>query len=288
MDKKKAKNGFTLIETIVVVAMMGLMMAVGSVYFSTNSDQRAVDETANKLISQIEIARNNAKVRNSPTGGTESNFRYVELEVRDGVAIITNSRGYIYSETPILSTGADIDDITGCGLCFAAGDGKLVDSSGESIEENVELEIIGSSSSKKIIIDTTGLVQKEVVGGVIIPAIQTSTPKIYPTFAVTPILGTPGPTRTPTPVPTASNTPVPTAIPTATRTPTPTQIVVVPTNTLAPTRTPMPTVNLTLPPAATCASLGGTCIDFGHYCIGRTQGAPDCDYRCCLPEGETM
>ena len=68
MDKKKAKNGFTLIEMVVVVAMMGLMVGLGSVYFSRNSNQRAVDETASKLISQLKMARINAKIR-KPKGG---------------------------------------------------------------------------------------------------------------------------------------------------------------------------------------------------------------------------
>lgn len=256
MDKKKAKNGFTLIEMVVVVAMMGLMVGLGSVYFSRNSNQRAVDETVSKLISQIEIARNNAKIRNSPKGGAESNFRYVKLEVIDGVAIITNSNGYEYSRTPITSAEVSIDNITGCGLCFAAGEGKLIDSSGGFLTDEVTIAISSGDSAKNVIVNTTGLVQKDMTGGVAIPAIQTSTPKAWPTFYVTPILGTPGPTRTPTPVGAATNTPIP--LPTATRTPTP------------------------VAGSPICTSMGGICVSSYEECVeGNDFPTSDCAY-CCL------
>lgn len=297
-ENSRKRWGFTLIETIVVVTMMGLMVGLGSVYFSRNSSQRAIDETASKLISQIEMARNNAKVRNSPSGSAGSNFTFVELEVIDGVAIITNSIGYTYSEVPISSSGVTVNNIDECGLCFAAGNGKLVDSSGVSKTDEVQIAISGGGSSKNVTVSTSGLVEKDMTDGVVIPAIQTSTPKTWPTFYVTPILGTPRPTRTPTPVGAATNTPTPlptatrTPTPTATRTPTPTAtrtptpMAAVPTNTLAPTRTPMPTVEPLPTVTQTCS---GSCIPISNYCLGSVVSNTNCplNTKCCTSGGAT-
>jgi len=159
MDKKKAKNGFTLIEMVVVVAMMGLMVGLGSVYFSRNSNQRAVDETVSKFISQIEIARNNAKIRNSPVGSENSNFRYVELSIDNGVVRITNDLGYEYLETDLSNSGVVIPNISGCLLCFAAGEGKLVDSSGGLKTETVRLTLSSGGFTGSIDVDSSGLVE---------------------------------------------------------------------------------------------------------------------------------
>jgi len=255
MDKKKAKNGFTLIEMVVVVAMMGLMVGLGSVYFSRNSNQRAVDETVSKLISQIEIARNNAKIRNSPKGGAESNFRYVKLEVIDGVAIITNSNGYEYSRTPITSAEVSIDNITGCGLCFAAGEGKLIDSSGGFLTDEVTIAISSGDSAKNVIVNTTGLVQKQVTGSV-----AANTPIPPPTA-----------TGTSTPVGVVTNTPpLPTAIQTS---------IPVPTGTPRPTVAPLPTTQ-------PCPE---SCIPIGYTCLGTVVANTDCPLGtvCCSSGSST-
>lgn len=265
MDKKKAKNGFTLIEMVVVVAMMGLMVGLGSVYFSRNSNQRAVDETVSKLISQIEIARNNAKIRNSPRGGAESNFRYVKLEVIDGVAIITNSNGYEYSRTPITSAEVSIDNITGCGLCFAAGEGKLIDSGGGFLTDEVTIAISSGDSAKNVIVNTTGLVQKQVTGSV-----ATNTPIPPPTA-----------TGTPTPMGVAINTLTPSPI--VIRTPTP--VATLPVWTPAPTGTPRPTVA----PLPTTQPCPGSCIPIGYTCLGTVVANTYCPLGtvCCLSSSST-
>ena len=157
----KKKKGFTLIETIVVVAMMGLMFVGASVYFSTNSNKRAVKNTMSRLVSQIEIARNNAKVRNSPEGSENSNFRYVELSIDNGMVRITNDLGYEYLETDLSNSGVVIPNISGCQLCFAAGEGKLVNTLGESKTDEVNLVLSSNGYSGRINIDVSGLVEEE-------------------------------------------------------------------------------------------------------------------------------
>lgn len=158
LDKKK---GFTFIETIVVVAMMGLMFSGASVYFSTNSNKRAVKNTMSRLVDLIEVARNNTKVRNSPEGSDNSNFKYVELSIDSGVVKIANDLGYEYLETDLSNSGVVIPNVGSCLLCFAAGDGKLVNNLGQSKTDEVNLVLSSNGYSGSINIDVSGLVEEE-------------------------------------------------------------------------------------------------------------------------------
>lgn len=65
---KKIKKGFTLIELMIVIAMIGIIFVwMRNINFNYMSDRQKAEQFANKIISQIETARNNAMIGRSVT-----------------------------------------------------------------------------------------------------------------------------------------------------------------------------------------------------------------------------
>ena len=57
MFKKNKKNGFTVIEALVVVAMVGVILALGGGLSSKFAERRAIDDTANKITSELNLIK---------------------------------------------------------------------------------------------------------------------------------------------------------------------------------------------------------------------------------------
>lgn len=155
----KKKKGFSLIEMLVVIGMMGLVVTGVGISFYRDRQAKNVKNAVNRLVDLIEIARNNAKVRNSPVGSGNSSFRYIELSIDNSVVKITNDSGYEYLETDLSNNGVVIPDVSDCLLCFAAGKGNLVDSSGGLKTETVRLTLSSGGFTGSIDVDSSGLVE---------------------------------------------------------------------------------------------------------------------------------
>jgi len=162
-------RGFTFIETIVVVAMMSVMLGSGFVYFSNFSAKQDLDKAKNMLVNQVKIARSYARAGIKPEGQTGSTvFRYVKLEVDDsGNAVITSDVGNTYSSTPVVGVGISlVSTVNGCGLCFSASNGKLVDASYGSRDpayvEEIELVSKRDASEKRsLTVNSSGMVSEQ-------------------------------------------------------------------------------------------------------------------------------
>ena len=162
------KGGFSFIEIVVVGALMSVMFGSGFVYFSNFSTRQDLDKARNKLVNQIKIARSYARAGIKPESQTSSaEFKYVKLEVDGGNAVITSDVGNTYSSTPVVGVGISlVSTVNGCGLCFAVGNGKLVNSSAESQawDYSMTVELISKrdvSESRLLTIDSSGMVSEQ-------------------------------------------------------------------------------------------------------------------------------
>jgi len=172
-DKNNEKKGFSLIEAIVVVAMMGLMFVGGTVVYSNFTNRKEVDEATSKIISQLEIARSNAKAGILPPGVAQNqtnvnNFRYVAVTLTTvGVLTVASNHGgsNVYSTTNIESVNFS-RALNGCDVCFSAGESKLVTTvpAPQVYTYNVSLTISSKkvpSIARTITIDSNGVIRRQ-------------------------------------------------------------------------------------------------------------------------------
>jgi len=167
------KNGFSFIETIVVVVVMGVMLAGGTIAYSNFSNRREVDEATSKIISQLEVARSKAKAGVLPPGVSQSQanidvFRYVEVSLTSGMLrLASNHAGSNeYSQTDVGNINIEPNELSDCDVCFSFGDCKLVGSSGGPREHNYSVSLEVSSKkdnqvTRTIVIDSSGVIKRE-------------------------------------------------------------------------------------------------------------------------------
>jgi prepilin-type N-terminal cleavage/methylation domain-containing protein len=140
----KAKSlGFTLVELMVAMAIMGVLITIGVVSLNKFGSSQKMEEARDGLISALRLARNYAV-----TGQNKGivNFRYVSFSVdtSGNVSIFSNtSPGNNYLIKDISPSGTMID--TGATLMFAAYDGKLVDSAGKPLSVGASFMISAGS-----------------------------------------------------------------------------------------------------------------------------------------------
>jgi len=162
-------RGFTFIETIVVVAMMSVMFGSGFVYFSNFSTRQDLDKARNKLVNQVKMARSYARAGIIPEGQTKDQaFRYVKLEINGtGNVVITSDIGNTYSSTSVVGADMDLGSVvSGCDLCFAVGNGKLVDASYDSRDPayTKEIELISkrdAGEKRSLTVNGSGMVSEQ-------------------------------------------------------------------------------------------------------------------------------
>lgn len=206
------KNGFTLIELIVVVALIGIMTAIGSNTFLSYSRTQKLQTAANDLVTIFNVAKSNSlsQVKN-PT-------LCLATDVLSGYrVVISNSTCYsLYAvcggdkvvSSKFLPGGITISSGTPTSFFFPILTGGVSGSGGTTA-------IAGYGQTRCVKVDSAGLITQHS------PPCQTAAP-----IGGTTICG-PAPTPTPTPTPTSTPTPTPTptpGAPTSTPTPTPTPV----------------------------------------------------------------
>jgi prepilin-type N-terminal cleavage/methylation domain-containing protein len=60
------QGGFSLIETMIVLVVIGLTLAAGTPFVRGYMHSRGIGEAANDLVSQLDLARNRAIAENNP------------------------------------------------------------------------------------------------------------------------------------------------------------------------------------------------------------------------------
>lgn len=189
MRERKKIGGFSLIEILVVVAIIGLLasVVVAGVSFARS---RAKDARVKSSVRQMRVL-------------AESNA--VETGIYDLVPTPDASEGFILAGDISSQGGELVQTVSALGETYCAA------------------SVLISDNSKNFCIDTTGKVTEGLCADGLCSepvASPTPTPTETPTESPTPTTSpTPTPTATPTPTPTFSPTPTPTNTPTPTPTP---------------------------------------------------------------------
>lgn len=171
-EKRNGRLGFSFIETVVVIAMIGLMFAGGTMVYSNFSNKKEVDEATSKIISQLEMARSNAKAGILPLGVDQNqanvnNFRYVQVTLTTlGVLNVASNHSLlnVYLTTSIGNVNIS-PSLTECDVCFSVGEVKLVDSNGIPRESDYLVTINIASKkdidiSRTVFIDSSGMIRR--------------------------------------------------------------------------------------------------------------------------------
>jgi len=141
-------RGFTLIELMVTVLLMGLVITVGAVSLSKFGSSQKLEEAREGLISSLRLARNYA-VTGQRIAGAAPDLVYVTLVVAaDGCVNVyqndTPARSYLNKDI-----SPDGVTITAKTLRFASYDGKLVRmTTGEPLDTGVDFTISAGSGTE--------------------------------------------------------------------------------------------------------------------------------------------
>ena len=145
------KNGFTLIEMMIVIAILTIAIGLAAPNLQSFLNQNKLTTSTNKLVNAINIARNEAIAR------------------RENVSVITSSRGWQISAVPLTTTTAtvvlvyqlddnillDFDDNTITGVTFSP-DGYR-DLSGNTNSFNITVCNPDWDSNRIISVNSAGL-----------------------------------------------------------------------------------------------------------------------------------
>jgi len=160
------RNGFTLIEIMVVVAVIIVLTGVGAVSLNKFNGNQALDAQKEELMSDLRLARNMAKTNQLPYGVSGS-LQYVEIEILNKILTVNsvsidesgNTNVNDYSTKKNESTNT-INSSFG----FSVENGRLTDGDGIFANQSVCLTLYLPSNindKKFVYIDTSGLIYEK-------------------------------------------------------------------------------------------------------------------------------
>jgi prepilin-type N-terminal cleavage/methylation domain-containing protein len=169
------KFGFSLVELIVVVAIVLVLISIGVAAISSFTQSRKLDTAGNELSSQIKLARNIALTSQLPEGAIDG-FSFVKLIITSDFNVearaikmvgvgLTSDLGQYFSKKIGTVTDLTINSPTPpVTIGFSVANGRLVNTvTGEFIDGPIELvlKIVGDADDeKKISINNLGLIDE--------------------------------------------------------------------------------------------------------------------------------
>ncbi|OIP87667.1 hypothetical protein AUK05_00735 [Candidatus Shapirobacteria bacterium CG2_30_35_20] len=123
--KLKIKNcflGFTLIELMVVIALVIIFAGSGVVYLNNFNVKQKLDKAKAEVVSMVKMSQNYAKIKQTPVGNSDE-VRYVRLRKNgSNIEADINGIGTTYFSSNITDNGLTI---TFDNLYFWGGSGQL-------------------------------------------------------------------------------------------------------------------------------------------------------------------
>lgn len=157
------KNGFTLVELMVSIAIGVLVVGFGAVSLNNFYQQQKVESVSQELLSDLILARNYA-VTNQIPGDSPVNTDRVTVTIdSNGLMVIKTQKkddsdaGYTFFSKDITPEGVGITLVSSYGNNIVA---KFSVTNGRSIGGTATITI-GGGTAKSIKIDESGLIYEE-------------------------------------------------------------------------------------------------------------------------------
>ncbi|MFA5828217.1 MAG: type II secretion system protein [Candidatus Shapirobacteria bacterium] len=140
-------RGFTLVELVVAITIMGLVITVGVVSLNKFGSTQKIEEAREGLITSLRMARNYAMTGQSMSGVADLKYVTFSVDSEGNVSVFPNDAGAAqYFSKDISPEGVMIG--VGTSLRFASYEGKLVDSSGSPVNSGVGFTVFAGDVSR--------------------------------------------------------------------------------------------------------------------------------------------
>jgi prepilin-type N-terminal cleavage/methylation domain-containing protein len=163
-NKTKKKLGFSLVELLVVVAIILVLTGIGSYTISRFTQTRNLVKLRDYLSSQIKLARNLAITNQLPGGGLD--LKYVKVVILNNRLTVegVNNNGIGTTESPYFSNKLEISgnaDVTESNFGFWGQTGRLTDENGEFSNSPVVIELTDESERYSLSINDLGIISND-------------------------------------------------------------------------------------------------------------------------------
>jgi len=119
------QGGYTLIEIIVVLALMGIFMALALAGWTNYRDSRTLDEAGLAIVSQLRSVRSKAVNGKKPTSGCDNLYGYqINSDLEVNVCCYNGVVSCVYYRDINVSDAINID-ASGLDMTFLAGNGRV-------------------------------------------------------------------------------------------------------------------------------------------------------------------
>lgn len=154
--------GFTLVELMVVVAVMIVLTGIGAASLNQINNTQELDGLKNELMNSLSLARSMAKTNQLPEGVSDS-LKYVSVVMSTGTSIraeaitVSGSGGTYF-------TKENKSIINNTSFGFSIENGRLTDNSGVLVSDPLcfTLSLESNPSNKEYVyIDTSGLIYEK-------------------------------------------------------------------------------------------------------------------------------
>ena len=155
-------KGFTLIELIVVVAVIMILAGVGAMSLNNFNGVKELESTREEVGGFIKLAKNLAVTRQLSTG--TSNLKYVRVSISGNILTITGIDNVGNQDTSPPYSSVSINTKNGIiinapSFGFMASTGRLTDLNGNLIGTTMAIDVSRGTDKKTIIINDLGTIK---------------------------------------------------------------------------------------------------------------------------------
>lgn len=172
MKKEVKIEGFSLVELLVVVAIILVLMGIGSYTINQFIQNREVTQMRDYLSDQTKLARNLAVTNQLPDGTADLNYvRFWLSGNRLTIMAYKNNSSIYITDAPYFARDLDMDSdisvtITNNGVGttsfgFLGKSGKLTDSNGALSDGPVVVTVSGVGQTSRFSVSGLGIINNE-------------------------------------------------------------------------------------------------------------------------------
>ena len=153
-------NGFTLIEILVVLTIVGLVTGGSAVYLNRSNSLQKIDTSKQEILSNLRFARNLAITNQKPAGFSGDLKQIAVLLSSDGVITTwpnTINVGPSYFTKDLTANGVNLALSVGTSFGFSAYEGRFI-GIGDTLTIKISSQELLMTDTKQLIITRSGLI----------------------------------------------------------------------------------------------------------------------------------